>query len=76
VGANVGYFFSIVVDQKQDNTNIKYQGPLSFEALSSFRDNGSWTKVVKNESSYFTKIIVQCNITFNIHSILQAKIMS
>jgi hypothetical protein len=51
----VGYLFPIAMNQKQGNTNIKRKGPLSFEALSSFRDNGSWMKVMKNRSSFFVK---------------------
>jgi hypothetical protein len=53
--------------------NVKDLRPL--EALFLFRDNESWTKVMKNKSSFFIEIILQCNIMIITHFILHVKMM-
>jgi hypothetical protein len=71
VGANVGHLFSDVVDQEQDNTIIKDQGPSSSEALSPLGYNDLQTKVMKDMPSSFIIIGVhrdgECNPSTHSH---------
>ena len=53
VGANVGHLFSNVVNQEQDNTIIKGQGPSSSEVLYPIGYNDLQTKVMKDKPSSF-----------------------
>jgi hypothetical protein len=49
----VGYLFSNVVGQDQDNTIVNYYGPSSSEALSPHGYNARQTKVKKDIPSSF-----------------------
>jgi hypothetical protein len=53
VGANVGHFFSNVMDQEQGNTIVNYYGRSSSEALSPHGYNAHQTKVKKDIPSSF-----------------------
>ena len=53
VGANVGHFFSNVMDQEQGNTIVNYYGPSSSEALSPHGYNAHQTKIKKDIPSSF-----------------------
>jgi hypothetical protein len=70
VGANVVHLFSNVVNQEQGNTIIKDYGPSSSKALSPYRYNDLWTKVMKDLPSSSMRIRVHRNNICNpyIHS--------
>jgi hypothetical protein len=53
---HIVYLLMIVVNQRQDNINIKREESSFFEALFSLRDNKLRTRVMKNKSSLLYNI--------------------